>query len=234
VRLLVQVVDVANELDRVDDLLVVQQHTSDLASVVAVVLLDNGVDGVSDLLSADLWLVLQGLELGNVDQGLLLLGTHELGGGTHAWVLVLLAVARHATWSSVVLSVATMITTSVVLAAATATAVLLVAATATAVVLVATATSSLVSSVSTASSLVLVLSALVAASVVVVAWATVVLLLSHVALHLLTSWSALSLHVEVFHEVLLDLLEASLLAFSVEFGAWDPELDTQGSCTEWC
>ena len=52
-----------------------------------------------------------------------------------------------------------------------------------------------------------------ASLVVVAALATVVLLLSHVATLHLAAWATLlgALHVEVFHKVLLDLLETSLL-----------------------
>jgi len=253
VGFLVQVVDVADELDGVDDLLVVEEHTSDLAGIVAVVLLDDGVDGVSDLLSADLGLGLESSEFGGVHEGLWL-GTHELGGGAHAWVGVLLAVGLHAAWSSVVWSWATVITTSVVLSAASSIAVLiattvLVAAitvlVASTVVLVAAvtvlvSTTALMTAITVliaAASLVVVLSGTAITSTVVVAalTAVVVLLLSHVATLHLTSWASLlgALHVEVLHEVLLNLLEASLLTLSVKFGAWDPELDAQGSCTEW-
>ena len=228
---LVQVVDVADELDRVDDLLVVEQHTSDLAGVVSVVLLDDWVDGVTDFLTADLGLAFQGGEFGGVNEGLWL-STHELGGGAHAWGVLL--VGLHAAWSSVVLSWATVVATSVVLAAASSITVLV-----TTTVLVAASAVVLVSTtvvVHAAASLVVVLSVSAGASLVVVAaLATVVLLLSHVATLHLAAWATLlgALHVEVFHKVLLDLLETSLLTLGVKFGAWDPELDAQGSGTEW-
>ena len=56
--------------------------------------------------------------------------------------------------------------------------------------------------------------------------------------HLSSIWHlALSLwsihHVEVFHEILLDLLETSLFSLSVQLGRTLPELNTQGSSTEW-
>lgn len=50
--LLVQVGQVRDELDRVDDFLVIEQHASDLASSVAIHLLDARVDVVADFLAA--------------------------------------------------------------------------------------------------------------------------------------------------------------------------------------
>lgn len=47
-----QVGQVHDELDRVDDFLVIEQHASDLASSVAIHLLDARVDVVADFLAA--------------------------------------------------------------------------------------------------------------------------------------------------------------------------------------
>lgn len=46
-----QVLDVADETDRIDDTLVVEEHTSDLTGGLAVLLLDVMVDVVTDLLA---------------------------------------------------------------------------------------------------------------------------------------------------------------------------------------
>ena len=51
VGLLLEVLEVGHELDRVDDALVVEQHARNLASRISVVLLDHAEDGVADLLA---------------------------------------------------------------------------------------------------------------------------------------------------------------------------------------
>lgn len=86
VGLLVQVLEVGHELDWVDDTLVVEQHARDLASHVAVGLLDHAEDGISDLLSPVCRLQLG--ETSSVDRGkyLLLLLLH----GSHLLLLLLL------------------------------------------------------------------------------------------------------------------------------------------------
>jgi len=76
-----QVLDVADETDRIDDTLVVEEHTSDLTGGLAVLLLDVMVDVVTDLLAT--LGAIKGLDTLKISrrykQLLLLLLLHHLG-----------------------------------------------------------------------------------------------------------------------------------------------------------
>ena len=52
VCLLLEIVDIGHKLDRIDHLLVFDEHSSDLACCISVLLLDDRVDVVSNLLPA--------------------------------------------------------------------------------------------------------------------------------------------------------------------------------------
>ena len=72
--LLLQVLHVGNEADRVDNTLVIEEHTSDLACSITVVLLDNLVDIVTDLLATLTGVeLLNALDISHIHQLLLLL-----------------------------------------------------------------------------------------------------------------------------------------------------------------
>lgn len=67
---------VADELDRVNDALVIEEHTSDLSSGLSVLGLDESIDGVTDFLTSVVRV--HSHEAGHVDGGLLLHGLSEL------------------------------------------------------------------------------------------------------------------------------------------------------------
>ena len=72
VSLGIEVVKVSDKLERIDNLIVIEEHTSDLASVVSVLLLDDWIDTVSDFLPA-LLLILDLAKLLEINEcGLLL------------------------------------------------------------------------------------------------------------------------------------------------------------------
>ena len=89
VGLLLEVLEVGDELDRVDDALVVEQHARDLASRISVVLLDHAEDGVADFLAPVCSLEL--LETVRVDLGKHLLLLLLLLHGSHLLLLLLLS-----------------------------------------------------------------------------------------------------------------------------------------------
>ena len=89
VGLLLEVLEVGHELDRVDDALVVEQHARNLASRISVVLLDHAEDGVADLLAPVCSLKL--LEAVGVDLRKHLLLLLLLLHGSHLLLLLLLS-----------------------------------------------------------------------------------------------------------------------------------------------
>ena len=74
----VQVSNIADKLDRVNDLLVIKKHTSDLACVLSILLLDDGVDGISNFLSALFWLRLKSGESGGIHERLWVGCLHQI------------------------------------------------------------------------------------------------------------------------------------------------------------
>ena len=50
--LCLKILEISDKLEGINNLIVVKQHASDLASTLAVHSLDNGIDSISDLLSA--------------------------------------------------------------------------------------------------------------------------------------------------------------------------------------
>lgn len=82
--LLLQVLHVGNEADRVDNTLVIEKHTGDLAGSITVVLLDNLIDVVTNLLATLTSVeLLNALDVSHIHQLLLLLlllGHHLLLG----------------------------------------------------------------------------------------------------------------------------------------------------------
>lgn len=67
---------VANKLDRVNDALVIEEHTSDLSSGLSVLGLDESIDGVTDFLTSVVRVHIH--EATHVNGGLLLHGLSEL------------------------------------------------------------------------------------------------------------------------------------------------------------
>ena len=88
VGLLLEVLEVSHELDRVDDALVVEQHARDLASRISVVLLEPAEEGVADFLAPVCSLEL--LETVRVDLRKHLLLLLLLLHGSHLLLLLLL------------------------------------------------------------------------------------------------------------------------------------------------
>mmetsp|Transcript_15055 Transcript_15055/g.19025 ORF Transcript_15055/g.19025 Transcript_15055/m.19025 type:complete len:254 (-) Transcript_15055:1192-1953(-) len=212
-RLLLKVDKVGYEADRVDDALVIEEHTGDLAGGLAVALLDNLVDVVTDLLAALSGIkLLETLDVGSAHELLLLLGHHLLlhdlglvgghlrlgrgdlsGGGGGLGLLLLSLVALAAAALAHVVAVAA----TVVELAALATVLTLVAL------------------------------ALVSA----MGAATVLALATHL-LHATGAELAALVGVDGAHEVLLHLLEAALLALLVKLLGGHPELDGEGTGAE--
>ena len=204
VSLLLQVLVVGHQLDRVDDTVVVEEHSSDLTGRVAVVLLDHAVDGITDLLTSLCWVHL--LETLCVDSWLnllLLLGKHLLllHGGDLLWRHLLhsswvhgLALSLHVIALAVLSHVVTR-TTTVVEVFGTGSATLATLVSATALVL-----------------------AVLAVHLTVILIAAILTLASHV--------------VKVLHEVLLHLIEAALFAFLVQLLGGHPELNRKGTGAE--
>ena len=195
VSLLLQVIDVRNELDRVDNTVVVEEHTGDLSSGVTILLLDHTVDGVTNLLASLSWVHLRealSIYLGEslLAKLLLLHGSKLLRG-----ISCLLHVAH--TWLALRLHV--------------------FAVTATLSHVVSTGTTTVVEVFTT---LATTLATLVATATLIT---TLALLLATV-LHVLAV--VLAGHVvEVLHEVLLDLVEATLLTLLMQLLGGHPELN---------
>ena len=212
-----QVIEVSYKLDRIDNLFIIEEHTSDLACIAAVLLLYHRVDSITNLLPALLWLS-DLCKLLHVDENwlslrLLLLSHHSLLlRGLHAHLLLLMWHGLH----PIILLSWHLTTRSSLLHAPTS------------LVWFSSASTLASSTLIVLSSLILLLSALS----------------SHlpltVHLHWFSVWPELLLltlwlhHAEIFHEVLLNLLEAPLFAFLMQFRSWNPELYAQGSCSEWC
>ena len=194
VSLLLQVLDVRNELDRVNNTVVVEEHTGDLSSGFTILLLDHTVNGVTNLLASLSWVHLSealGIHLGEslLTKLLLLHGSNLLRGicllhVAHAWLALRLHV------------VAVTATLSHVVSTGTAT-----------VVEVFTALATTLATLVTTATLITTLALLLATVLHVLA----VVLAGHV--------------VEVLHEVLLDLVEATLLTLLMQLLGGHPELD---------
>ena len=204
VSLLLQVLVVGHQLDRVDDTVVVEEHSGDLTGRVTVVLLDHAVDRITDLLTSLSWIHL--LETLRVDirlNLLLLLSNHLLLlHGSH----LLLRHLRHGRWvHGLALSL------HVIAVAALSH---VVTRTATVVEVFGTRSATLAALVST-TALVL---AILPVHLTVVLIATVLTLASHV--------------VKVLHEVLLHLIEAALFALLVQLLGGHPELNRKGTGAE--
>ena len=224
-----EIVDIRDKLERVNNLFVVEKHARNLACALAIVLLDDWVDSITNLLSTSIWfsnlrkpckinkrrvLLLLCLLLHHL---LLLLRSHVLlRRHHHAWMwhgLCHILLLWHLALRSLIRDLLVETTSLVLVWFASTTAGL---ATSTLIVLlVTTLTFSLVSST-----------------------LTVLLVISVLTLwHLSSIWHlVLALwpihHVEVFHEILLNLLETSLFPLSMQLGGTLPELNTQGSSTE--
>lgn len=205
VSLLLQVLVVGHQLDRVDDTVVVEEHSSDLTGRVAVVLLDHAVDGITDLLTSLSWVhLLETLCVNRWLNLLLLLGKHLLlllHGCDLLWRHLLhssrvhgLALSLHVIALTVLSHVVTR-TTTVVEVFGTGSATLATLVSATALVL-----------------------AVLTIHLTVVLIATVLTLASHV--------------VKVLHEVLLHLIEAALFALLVQLLGGHPELNRKGTGAE--
>lgn len=219
-----EVVALGDKLVAVNNLLVVKKHTSDLAGEFSVAFLDDGEDGVSNLLlphvgvgdlvehlvqvnewlHQHLWLL---LSLHHVLL-LLLLGIHLL---LHGHLLVWHVVALHLLlhnllhWDSLGAHHAWLVV--VVHAVVTWTTLLVVEL---AALVVGSALALLVASV-----------------------AHLVVAIVLLTVHLLTSVHSLEVLSEVLEEVLLHLLETAVLALLVKLTAWHPVLDGEGSGSEW-
>lgn len=206
VSLLLKVLEVGNQLDGVNDSVVVEEHASDLASGVTVLLLDVSVDAVTDFLAT--LSVLHGLKAHNVN-GLSL--SHLLLHGHLIWVIskLLSVVSWHTVnGGSLLLLVAITASLTVVLAAT--------------VVELATLT---VVTVLEAGAVVVEVATLTVATLRTTTELTAVL-------HVVSGEDRLSK--ETLHEVLLDLLEATLLALLVQLLSGHPELNGEGAGTEGC
>ena len=210
VGLLLQVLVIGHQLDRIDNAVVVEEHARDLAGRVAVVLLNHAVDVITDLLtplrrvqrSEALRIDLRQHLLLLLGEHLLLLhGSHLLwrhllhGGGVHGLALRLHVVAVVATLPHIVTRTAAIVEMLATLATALATLV-------------------------TAASLVRAILTTVHLTIVLPHAAELTALASHV--------------VKVLHEVLLHLVKAALFALLVQLLGRHPELDGQGPGTEGC
>lgn len=207
VSLLLEVLHVGDQLDGVDDAVVVEEHASDLASGVTVLGGDELVDSVTNLLT--LLVGVKGVETAYIDRGELGLGLLH---GLHLLLLDLLSLLGghslgHGALAWLLLNEFAASTLTVHVAGATTVVVELAALAVVALTLVSTL-------------------ALVVATLAIGT-------LAHLAAVVLHAVVALAVGaVEVFHEVLLHFLEATLLAFLVELVSGHPELDGEGACTE--
>ena len=212
-----EVVDVSHKLDWVNNLLVLDKHTGNLASMLSVLLLDDRVDNVSNFLTSCIRF-LDGIEFLYVHKcgRLLLLLSHHcclirwhiLTALHHhriwhnlVWLLDILWLASHALGSILILSFESTSLAHVWLSSAN------LSATSASIVLLIVLTRSSLHPLT-----------------------TTILLILHT--HTASLWAILN--VEVLHEVLLDLLETPLLSFGVELRWALPELNRKGSCTERC
>lgn len=222
VGLLLQVRDVGDQLDRVDNTLIVEEHTGDLACGFTVGLLDHAVDSISDLLTPLRWIeLLEALGIHRWKHLLLLLLSHHLllhlsslvrGHTLQLLLLLLLHGWVHLWWSALSLCILAAATTlSHVLGAGTATTIVVLIAT-----LFATALATLVSTPT------------------LVATLSLLAITAHLATVLHDAILALTGHVvEIFHEVLLNLVETALFTLLVQLLGGHPELHREGASTEW-
>ena len=216
--LLVEVVDVSHKFDWVNNLFVLDKHTGDLASMSLVLLLDDRVDNVSNFLATCIRF-LDGIEFIYVHKCgrlLLLLLSH------HCCLIrwhVLTSLHHNRIWHSLVL-----LLDILWLASHTLGTILIWSFKATSLAHIWLSSSHL----SATSASVVLLIVLTRSSVHPLT--TTILLILHT--HASSLWAIL--HVEVFHEVLLNLLETPLLSFGVKLRWALPELNRKGSCTERC
>ena len=211
-RLLLKVLLVADELNRIDDLFVVKKHTSNFSSGLSILGLDKGVDRVSDLLTSIIGVHVH--EALHVDGRHLLLLLHDL------LLLHELSLIRSHTlgWLGVLRLARLLLLLRLSLLVALATLAAAVVVSTSVIVKLAITTLSLVVSVVVLTVTVLALTLSLEAAILEPT------LRVGSATHLRPSHK-----LQIFHEVLLHLLEATLFAFLVQLLGRHPELYAQST-----
>ncbi len=214
VSLLLEVLLVADELDRVDDLFVIEEHTSNFSSGVTILGLNVSVNKVSDLLTS-----VAGV---HVHEALQVNGRHLLLLLLHHLLLHDVGLIRcHSLGWHRVLRLAGLLLLLLLRSLLVALATLAAVVVSTSVVVV-----------------LAVITLTLVVSVVVLTVTVLTLTLSLVAPVLEVTLSVASTHLttchklQVFHEVLLNLLEAALLALLVQLLCRHPELNAESAGTE--